>query len=652
MWHIKNRIIITAIALMVIAAIVPVTISLVGTASDLHYYAELLIQKDAQDNAELINDWLKEQGDFVTMMKRILEDMDYEDTNAIEDYLAGCLEINSSALMYYVCYDFDGGVFPADHSVLDLDPTTRSWWIDAQKAGKLIYTAPYQDFATGQMIVSATIPYTCEGHTCAVLVDISLSELIAAVNSISTEEFIGSFLLDSDGSVIVHPNSAFLPNESGSTVLTSQISVNLQAAQVQEFTDYDGAKKLLAVSSIPETGWYLGVTENKSVITADIMGSVLKNAIVSLVIILIAAFILYTLIRQQLGQLNRMRLFIKERVIGRENVKLMPSESEEIGYLIDELESRFLNTIRETASESRKIQEEMEVTRDRVQSMSGNIINIGDAMKQTSSNTADQSANISSISDKSAQVSAAVDSLANETQEMAEKASEIIAEIEKTLPQVIADRDNAIRIAENSRKNLSEAIEETKVIEQIVDVSQAIKGIANQTNLLALNASIEAARAGEAGRGFAVVADEIKGLSTTTANEIEKVNSLTDRVMESVHKLAKEGTTIIEFLDADVMRDYETLARLAQNYKRDATFYAEATSTIGASSEELAASITNINALLERLNESQQELNAAVQSVNDNIQDMSGNSEEVAKDTENVLVSVKSLQNMVNTFHV
>ncbi len=78
------------------------------------------------------------------------------------------------------------------------------------------------------------------------------------------------------------------------------------------------------------------------------------------------------------------------------------------------------------------------------------------------------------------------------------------------------------------------------MIEQIVEVSQAISAIAEQTNLLALNASIEAARAGEAGKGFAVVAEEIKKLSDTTGNEIEKVNRLTDRVMESVNALADE----------------------------------------------------------------------------------------------------------------
>ncbi len=502
------------------------------------------------------------------------------------------------------------------------------------------------------MIVSACSPYECEGHTCAVLADISLDSLVEMVEGISTEEYIESFLLAEDGSVIIHPNSDFLPKEEGNTILADKVSMDINKTGVQMIKDYDGAEKLLAISDIPTTSRKLGISEKKSVITSEVVGVIVKNSVIALIIIVVAVILIYLLIRQQLGELNRMRLFIKDKVIGRENVKLMSSESVEIGYLIDELESRFLDTIRETARESSVIYGDMESTLNRVQSMNDSIENISSAIEHTSGNTELQSTNVASISQMSGEITTAVDSLSEETLQMAEKAHDIITEIEKTLPEIMENRNRALEIAKVSQDKLSDAVEDTKVIEQIADVSSTIMNIASQTNLLALNASIEATRAGEAGQGFAVVADKIKNLSATTSSEIEKVNSFTGKVMESVHRLADESKRILEFLGTDVMRDYEMLARIAEDYKNDASFYANESGTIGASAEELAASINNINHLLQELHASQQELSDAISDVSRNVQNMSENSGNTTKEVGDVLERVETLQNTVGTFHL
>ena len=48
---------------------------------------------------------------------------------------------------------------------------------------------------------------------------------------------------------------------------------------------------------------------------------------------------------------------------------------------------------------------------------------------------------------------------------------------------------------------LKKAIEDSKSVERVNELTGEILNISSQTNLLALNASIEAARAGEAGKG-------------------------------------------------------------------------------------------------------------------------------------------------------
>jgi len=112
--------------------------------------------------------------------------------------------------------------------------------------------------------------------------------------------------------------------------------------------------------------------------------------------------------------------------------------------------------------------------------------------------------------------------------DMVSKQSQIV--VDKTVSSIASLATETSRASEV----ITQLEHDTDNVGQILNV---IRGIAEQTNLLALNAAIEAARAGEQGRGFAVVADEVRTLASRTQESTQEIQSVIE-VLQSAAQSA------------------------------------------------------------------------------------------------------------------
>lgn len=647
---IKGKITVQAVFSLIIAIIICELLSVQTLQNNMTAQTKEYISTQSQTNANIVNEWLREQGNIAHTIRNGVAFMNTKDTDMIMDYLEKNLSQNSDALMYYVCFAYDGGVFPADHSKIDLDPTTRDWWKQAVSKNGLIYTAPYKDFATGNMIVTIAEPVTIQGEQAVFLADITIDTLTNIVNTVSTDSSVQAFLLDADGNVITHPNNDYHPKETGNTILAEALGTDILNASM--IKDYDGKKKFISTAEISETKWVLGVTQNESVVTYTVLNSVITVIIVGIVLILIVTVIMISTIKRSLLPMERLKIFIREKITGSDKNTSYKNEVIEISSLIDEMEDKFIDVIRQTRREADVIHNNMQEANDKVNQISENILEISAAMEETDANLTTQTESICNINTSCNDASDTVRLLDEVVHEMSNKASEIMTRVDILVNEVLESKKNATKIADSTSIKMQKAVEDTAIITEITNVSASIQEIAEQTNLLALNASIEAARAGESGKGFAVVAQEIKHLSEDTASQIQKVNELTEEVMKSVEALSNESNEILKFIASTVMKDYDRLENIAIDYKNDVNYYSDASSSVGNNTTLVNDSVNNINNLLEVITVAQTELSDAVSGVNVSLQDITHSSENVSKETTDVLNSIGTLKRNMESFRV
>lgn len=196
--------------------------------------------------------------------------------------------------------------------------------------------------------------------------------------------------------------------------------------------------------------------------------------------------------------------------------------------------------------------------------------NISAVMEELSASMEEVASTITNIETNTTDADSDIVELASSSQELLDYAVDMHKRAEELEHKAVANKQSTSDVVNEIIGKLQSAIEGSRSVERVNELTDEILNISSQTNLLALNASIEAARAGDAGRGFAVVASEISKLaesSRTTANNIQTINNM---VVEAVKELTGSADQIVSYINDNILPDYDGFVNSGKQYNEDA----------------------------------------------------------------------------------